>query len=865
MPTPTRLFRFALVTSDTARAATVICDAAPMLRTDSPRVQAFFREFPQVRVELLRHRPDDADEKQMVLQYVSPRHGTPYVYIKGGLPVGLKEATLRRRLYNEFCVRHAVVPLRNQATLLEYFGEMDWARDGLEDPFFTYWEMGSGKTLALLLATLGSAKPPRRILVVCSNTLVGHWTDAVMRVHMPPPPPQVLAATPDRDFSTVVHVVGFTNFKANAQELMDGTDVAIVDECQEFRGYTRDQRLAVQELQRAPSLFLLSGTPLVNSSQDMMGLLALMGEHIHDVSASGANWTRRDGTTVAVAGPAWRWPVAAVRQVFQGNVSFYVPRLHASVDFQAVFPKVERHHVRVPLSLQQTFKYLVVRGHLAAPPPRGWQGATRSLTFKSPTGNYYNNRQVEACNEADILTDVVPKAQWVVRHLSDPATRARDLPMVVHSNFIHKGTRLIQAALRHAPRTRALRTAEIIGTVAARERDTIIAAFNDGQVDVLFISKAASTGVSLRGARSFVIEEAFPNVSSEEQTVGRVIRADSHPEGHGATVRVFKLTATFAAPLRQLTSAPTPASRDLVDPGSVSALGDWFREEAASLWPRAMAQLRRLLPTRAAWCQWLLAVTWAGIAEEGFQTVNEQFETRNQEKAAALAVYTTLLRDCSIDMPLGSMKVAPPSKFATMSASARHGACKRALAADLKRRRPAWLGVVARWTMCVNAALRRTLDQAPDDWLALDPATLVRHPDFTRTFDTHLKAQLRAERARIATKRRKAAAKVLRAAAREAKAHQREADKALARARRDAREAEWARKRAEKAARKRKRSAAAAVVVQLHTRKKQPSSTAKTKTKTAKTTKTAPRKVRQSRTQEQEPRQGKHKQRRVTK
>lgn len=783
-----RVFRFALLAESTARTATVLCDAAPTFATDSPRVAAFLRGFPQVTVRHLAARPEDAAVGQAVLQYVSREHGTWYVSVKGGLPETLRDATLTRRLNEEFTLRRAIVPLRNQATLLEFFEDMDWSRDALEAPFFTYWEMGSGKTLATLLATLGSPKPPRSVVIVCSNTLVGHWTDTVMRVHM--------AAPRDADSgtvtATVVRVVGVTYFKTHAQDVMRGVDVAIVDECQEFRSFTRDQRLAVQELQRAKSLFLLSGTPLVNSPQDLMGLLALMGEHIHDVSTNTASWTTRDGKTVTVEAPAWAWPTRAVRRVFDKNVSFYVPRLHASVDFQAMFPKVERHRVDVPLSVPQTLKYLAVRGVLTAPAPPGWTGSTRALTFKSPTGNFYNNRQVEACNEPDVLTDVVPKAEWLVQHLSAPAQRARDLPMVVHSRFIHKGTRLLAKALHDNTATRDLVTAEIIGDVEARARDDIIADFNGGKVGVLFISKAASTGVSLRGARSFVIEEAFPNVSSEEQTVGRVIRADSHPEGHAATVRVFTLTATFPAALKRGT-APLNA---LIPQDRVHDVGEWFREEAETLWPRAAPTLQRLLTTPTAWCRWMVAVVRAGAAEEGWHTVNEQFEARNQEKAAALGVYLRLLRDCSIDMPIGSMRVAPPSKYTAMSDAARLVACKRALRERLRRTRPSWVTADARWGLCVNAALRKVLADAPGAWLDMKPALLAQDGEFVTSLDQALRTRVDEERSRVQAKAREQAAKQQRAIDRARKAEARRTAERARQAAREAREAEWAKRRA---------------------------------------------------------------------
>ena len=66
-----RVFRFALLAESTARTATVLCDAAPTFATDSPRVAAFLRGFPQVTVRHLAARPEDAAVGQAVLQYVS--------------------------------------------------------------------------------------------------------------------------------------------------------------------------------------------------------------------------------------------------------------------------------------------------------------------------------------------------------------------------------------------------------------------------------------------------------------------------------------------------------------------------------------------------------------------------------------------------------------------------------------------------------------------------------------------------------------------------------------------------------------------------------------------------------------------------
>lgn len=709
-----RVLNFNLVLGKTANHAIVVKDGTPNLTTDSREVVRFFADFPQVHVKHASRRSllsaaelESMPENQAVLQWSSKRWGIWNVPMDQPLPrEGVNPSLTAKRLQRQFTqAPNAVRPLRPQRTLMKEYADIDFAQDYV-GPMLIMWEMGSGKTLAIQLTTQQSGLgPPRKAVIVCSNTMIGYWLENVQRVAVTTATRELAESRPYKETCTHYDIVGYTEFKKRHDEYMHACDVFVMDEAHEVRNYTSDWRAAIQGIQAAHISFFLTGTPQVNSPRDLMGLLALMGEDISEVRGTEDDGEVRWGGTMV---HKFQWPIERFRKLVKGNVSFYAPEFHAQHEFREMYPRVVTRVVPIPLSVEQTMNYLVSRGRLDIADPHDTvknkgKGKDKSkckmLRYYRPAGNHYRHAEVMACNERDIRTEESAKAQWIVRHLSDAATRKKELPVVIYSAFLENGVDIVDEALRASPKTRDLRIRRITGKIQARERDAIVNDFNGGRVDVLFISKAGGTGLNLLGAYSMICMEEFDNTKTGSQVWGRIIRADSHAKGHEDVVTIYKLEAVF--PMAELRRS-----------GRLKGTDAWLEEEAKDLWPRAKGTIP------GAWIRQEMARV-VHAEEEGGKTVNAQFRERNVKKAAEIERYDAVLREASIPMPMGSIREAPQAGAGSArpaTVESRLPAVKRAMRDSWTAWNPSYIKTPT-WSRLVGTALRTVMEADKATWV----------------------------------------------------------------------------------------------------------------------------------------------------
>jgi superfamily II DNA or RNA helicase len=664
--------RLVLELENKSNSIQLLCDGAPTIVTDNEHVQQALKDLGcRTKVRLLARLKTQtgAESDKVQLKYINHanRDGVD-IPQRHALKHSLDEATLKKRVRATLTTRKDVTPLRPQQAIIDYFDEFVWYDKTLymRKPFVINWHMGAGKTLAVLFTLLRSRHPPRKVVVVCSKTLVGQWAGAVRFLGMSrPTSDEDVKKRPYNEHNTLVHIVGVTCFKNECDTILTNADVAVVDEFHEWRSYTNPQRFAVDHLAHMRNMFLLSGTPLVNGPGDMRGWLALMGEQLEVTGGENGTvvWTNDENRTMTVSGPKWNWPMDAVSRVMNGNVSVFDPKVHAADDYASTFPHIEHKTWELPMSPAHMLHYMQQRG--ASHPvkfnvPNNWPApaATRQdksgntvLTARTTCrNNRYNYAQVVACNEADITTGVAAKPDALVRFLADPKNHARALPTVVFSPYIHTGITTIMKALQANSNTSHLPMASIIGEVPARERDEVVEKFNNKEIQILFLSKAGGTGVSLRGARSQFIFGICGNLSTEQQINGRVVRMDSHPDGHKSTVLFVKLMSTF--PMTKLAHPSTLTKKER------ETLLDYVME----LWPAYFNNddvMERVNDEDIVnWaCRELRRVA---EEEEGGKTINEQFNDRNIEKDSQIATYRKMLLDNSIKMPKGCIRTPAP-------------------------------------------------------------------------------------------------------------------------------------------------------------------------------------------------------------
>ena len=121
---------------------------------------------------------------------------------------------------------------------------------------------------------------------------------------------------------------------------------------------------------------------------------------------------------------------------------------------------------------------------------------------------------------SNIIEKKSSKVDWIREKInSEP-----DSKYVIFSHFINMGIEPVMAWLNKIKIPYAL----VTGDMGIDERGEAVVKYNSDQIRVLFITKAGSEGLDLKGTRNIIIMESAWNENSIEQIVGRGVRYKSH-------------------------------------------------------------------------------------------------------------------------------------------------------------------------------------------------------------------------------------------------------------------------------------------------------------------------------------------------
>jgi len=474
-------------------------------------------------------------------------------------------------------------PLEHQTDLLEYVKANRDFTTRSATAFLIYWEMGSGKTHAgALLAATGRS---RHTVCLCHVTNIGQWVKAVADV--------VLDA--DGYDRVDVDVMGFAAFNKwfSTPQKMRGVQCVVVDEAHVFRNNTPTMQSTVATVRRANQVFLLTGTPLVNSVDDLDGMLPLI---------------------FGSSAPRHRPAPLELQKMLDGNLSWFDPAFHRPAMHRKHYPTVTHAVVPVQMTWLQTLQYMQVRSstfHF-----NGYQ-------ICSAIQNRYNCQTRAVCN-APLWPkdDESPK----LRKIADTVvTYAGIGPQVVHSSLIDSALSRLREML---PKT--LRVSMITGGTQAGDRTAITKLYNAGKVDVLLISDASQFGADLHGTAVMHMSEPQNNVATEKQTAARAIRMFSHDRVMRKTVLVLYYISTF--PKTDMTPEDTRAMEKYADATDMFGLGKKGKSIKLD-----HDQVRDEM--------------FMNVADEFGETINERQRRVNAEQQAAMDPYVEIgFRKASIQM-----------------------------------------------------------------------------------------------------------------------------------------------------------------------------------------------------------------------
>lgn len=239
----------------------------------------------------------------------------------------------------------------------------------------------------------------------------------------------------------------------------------------------------------ASKVLILTGTPLYNSSNDIIQLYNMI-----------------------------KSPVSPN----QSQSSFSYDMLHCKISFYDTgkspdFPKRKNHFIPIEMNPQYLEKYekLVEDTKLGMEQ----RGALSIKLFGENNLQIFFNAIRRGVNNLE--DENSPKIQWVVQKILNHETPG---PIIVFSHWLDAGNKIVASELKK----HSVPYAYIRGEVSMKQRVEIVKNYNQGKLRVLLISKAGGEGLDLKNTRTIILLEPSWNEASIEQVVGRGIRYKSH-------------------------------------------------------------------------------------------------------------------------------------------------------------------------------------------------------------------------------------------------------------------------------------------------------------------------------------------------
>jgi superfamily II DNA or RNA helicase len=258
-------------------------------------------------------------------------------------------------------------------------------------------------------------------------------------------------------------------------------------------------------VKKASRVLLLTATPLINYSYDVINLVALI---------RGTKPITIDYFTKLTTNKTMKKELEAyLSDIF----SFYIkdkPDLN--------FPR--KKIIEVFLPMDQTYAKLyqdVENGEV-----------NKIADFKGKNIHVFYNGLRRASN---ILEKKSPKVDWIIQKFkSEPKAK-----YVIFSHYINMGIKPVMKYLD----SKKIPYGVVSGDLSIEERQQAVDDYNSDEIRVMFITKSGSEGLDLKNTTYVIIMESAWNMGSMDQVIGRAVRYKSH-EGLSESkkiVTIYKL------------------------------------------------------------------------------------------------------------------------------------------------------------------------------------------------------------------------------------------------------------------------------------------------------------------------------------
>lgn len=390
-----------------------------------------------------------------------------------------------------------------------------------------FYSVGSGKTLSALYTVQElhhywkQPQYPRVMIIAPAKVLTEVWEPVIRSLRLP------LDRFWLRSFDMArLHYEEYAgDFRMVRRSRIESEDtggelkypyrtILIVDESHTVRTTSSQTFHAVFAIAaEVDKVLLLSGTPMVNSVEDMQSQLRILTDDSH-ATVPASYFVNPKTLEIMHARDFAR--------LFTGRVLTHLIPLHATD-----YPETDRTVHQVPMYTLQRQRYMEFDAEMMSPALRDLMRegviSTALNSFLTRTRAISNTVGRYALSGEKDNPELSAKFRGIRKSLiEDPK------PAVVYSFYLENGVLPLK---NFVDSTTSLRTAVLTGNTRPAELKNILHRYNvDRTIDVLFLTSAVRQGISLMRTRTVHIMESGWNESLQDQVIGRVVRFRSHAD-----------------------------------------------------------------------------------------------------------------------------------------------------------------------------------------------------------------------------------------------------------------------------------------------------------------------------------------------
>ena len=293
-------------------------------------------------------------------------------------------------------------------------------------------------------------------------------------------------------YYTFYTIQGITNLIEKSKASSPTNSLIIIDEAHNLRTLGGARFDAINKYaKKAEKILLLTATPLINYSSDIINLISLVkGEKPLSVDKFESMIESKSKSEFA----------KYIKDIF----NFYI-KDHDIPDPNFPSKKILEIFLQMENSYLKTYEKIE-------------QGQEHKIPdFRGKNIHVFYNGLRRASN---IIENKSPKVEWIMEKIeSEPNAK-----YVIFSHFINMG---IVPVMKWLSKIK-IPYAHVTGDLAIEERSDAVNKYNQDEIKVLFISKAGSEGLDLKNTNYIIIMESAWNENSIEQIIGRGVRYKSH-------------------------------------------------------------------------------------------------------------------------------------------------------------------------------------------------------------------------------------------------------------------------------------------------------------------------------------------------